>query len=65
MYTLKEAIAKARQGIKMTHEFFAEDEYILVQNGMIIFEDGIRTPLQDWFEDKPYLDEGWSEFKQY
>ena len=61
--TFEEAKILARQGIKMTHNYFTDNEYITMKGNMIIFEDGVEIMSGDWMEGKPYLLEGWSKFK--
>lgn len=61
--TFEEAKVLARQGVKMTHQYFTEDEYITIQGNMIIFEDGVKIFVDEWTKGKSYLQDGWSEFK--
>lgn len=49
--TLQEAKELAQQGIKVTHEYFTEDEYMTIGN-IIKFEDG----------DEIYFLDGWSKY---
>ena len=60
--TLEEAKELAQQGIKVTHQYFTEDEYMTMQGNVIIFEDGVEIYFDEWVKDKPYLLEGWSLF---
>lgn len=39
--TLQEAKELAQQGIKVTHTYFTDDEYMIMKGNMIIFEDVI------------------------
>lgn len=61
--SLEEAIVLARQGIKMTHNYFTSDEYMTMQGNMIIFEDGAKIFIKEWSEGKDYLKKGWSKFE--
>lgn len=61
--TLNEAKELAQQGVKMTHQYFTEDEYITMKENMIIFEDGCERLFDDFVKNKEYLLEGWSKFK--
>jgi hypothetical protein len=58
--TLQEAIEKARQGIKMTHEYFTDEEYMIMRGNMVIFEDGAEIYMSEWSAGKSYLLTGWS-----
>lgn len=60
--TLSEAKELAQQGIKVTHRYFTDDEYLTMKGNMIIFEDGVRIFFDEWTKDKDYLLEGWSKF---
>ena len=52
----------ARQGIKMTHIYFTDKEYLTMQGNKVLFEDGVKILWDDWFEDKEWLEYGWSRF---
>ena len=60
--TLQEAKELAQQGIKVTHEYFTDNEYMYMQGNVIIFEDDVEIFFDEWTKDKPYLLEGWSIF---
>lgn len=62
--SLTEAKALAQQGIKVTHKYFTDEEYMIMMGNQIIFEDGVRIMFDDWTKDKDYLNEGWSKFKE-
>lgn len=59
--TLQEAIILARQGIKMTHEYFSDTEWMIMHGNMIEFEDGAKIFLSEWGGNKN--DNGWSLYK--
>jgi hypothetical protein len=61
--TLEEAKEKAKKGIKVTHEYFANEEYMIMRGNMIVFEDGAKIFFNEWVEGKDYLKDGWSVFK--
>jgi lipopolysaccharide export system protein LptA len=61
--TLQQAKEKAQNGTKMTHEYFADNEYMTMRGNMIVFEDGAKIFFDEWVYQKGYLLEGWSEFK--
>jgi len=58
----EEAKTLARKGIKVKHEYFVDDEYMIMQGNLCIFEDGCKMFVNEWSEGKPYLLEGWSLF---
>jgi hypothetical protein len=60
--SLDEAKVLARQGVKMTHEYFTSDEYMTMRGNMVVFEDGVEIFLNEWTKGKDYLNEGWSKF---
>jgi hypothetical protein len=62
--TLEEAKIKAQSGIKMTHQYFTDNEYMTMQGNMIIFEDGAKIFFDEWVKDKDYLNQGWSKFEE-
>lgn len=57
--TLQEAKELAQQGIKVTHTYFTDDEYMIMKGNMIIFEDGASIFFDEWVKDKNYLLDGW------
>ena len=58
--TLGEAIGHARKGIKVTHTYFTDDEYMTMKGNVIVFEDGVRIFIDEWAKGKDYLLDGWS-----
>jgi len=58
--TFEEAKQKARKGIKVTHRYFTDDEYMTMQGNIIVFEDGVRIFADEWAKGKVYLLDGWS-----
>lgn len=61
--TLAEALALAKQGVKVTHTYFTPEEYLTMQGNLIIFEDGAKIFANEWLAGKDYLLEGWSEYQ--
>jgi hypothetical protein len=61
--TLQEAKILAQQGIKVTHEYFADNEWLIMHNNLIKFEDGVTIFFDEWVEGKDWVNEGWSEFQ--
>ena len=58
--TFEEAKEQARKGIKVTHTYFTDDEYMTMRGDIIIFEDGVEIFAEDWMKGKAYLNDGWS-----
>jgi ABC-type uncharacterized transport system ATPase subunit len=58
--TFEEAKEKARQGIKVTHKYFTDVEYMTMRENLIIFEDDVKIFADDWLKGKDYLKDGWS-----
>lgn len=58
--TLDEAVTQARNGIKVTHTYFTDNEYMTMRGNMIVFEDGAKIYLDEWTKGKDYLLTGWS-----
>jgi len=45
----QEAIQAMLEGKKVTHRYFTDDEWVTMENGKIVFEDGIRcSPEEFW-----------------
>ena len=61
--TLEEAKALAKQGIKVTHEYFSSEEHMIMQGNMIVFEDGVKIFFDEWVNGKDHLLDGWSKFE--
>lgn len=61
--TLQEAKQQAQQGIKVTHVYFTENEYMTMAGNIITFEDGVRIYFDEWVKGKEYLLTGWSIYK--
>ena len=60
--TQTEALLAMKDGNKITHEYFTEDEYVHVgSDGQVVFEDGVKVP-RSWWE-KDYLQKGWSIYR--
>ena len=60
----EEAKAAARRGIKVTHRYFTDDEYMTMEGNQIVFEDGTRIFANEWAEGKDYLLDGWSIYNE-
>lgn len=62
--TLTEAKVLAQQGIKVTHKYFTDDEYMTMKNNIIEFEDGVTIFFDEWTAGKDYLLEDWERFEK-
>ncbi len=48
-FTKAEAIEKMKEGIKMRHCHFSDDEWAIMENGKMVLEDGVRcSPHEFW-----------------
>lgn len=59
--TKQEAIAAMREGKKVRHRYFSDDEYIKIQDDMIVTEEGY-TVLQTefwYFRQDSHFDVDW------
>lgn len=61
--TLQEAKELAQKGVKMTHRYFTDMEYLTMRNNVVIFEDGSSMDFDDWVKGKDYLLNGWSKYE--
>lgn len=61
---LQDAKILAQHGIKVTHEYFADNEYLTMSGNLITFEDGVQVFFNEWVEGKDYLLDGWSKYKE-
>jgi hypothetical protein len=60
---LQEAKELAQQGVRMTHQDFTSDEWMIMKGNMIHFEDGMKIFFEEWVCGKPYLLNGWSRYE--
>ncbi len=60
--TRQEAIKLMEQGLKVTHDYFSEDEWMTIKNGKYVFEDGVKcNPDEFWkYRQDASWDEDWS-----
>ncbi len=63
--TKSEAIKAMREGVKVTHRYFTNDEFIKMESNKIIDEnDCILCPDEFWsYRTNAWFDSGWSIFK--
>lgn len=59
---LKQAKSLAQQGVRVKHRYFGDNEWMVMKNNVIIFEDGNTVFFDEWTQDKDYLQDGWEEF---
>ncbi len=64
--TKEEAVALSRrEGVKIKHRYFSDNEFILVQGAMVFLTEGYKTDINDFFSyrrDESW-NTGWSLFK--
>lgn len=58
----KEAFQAMREGKKVRHVYFSDDEWMTIQNSKIVFEDGVQCTQKQFFMDRTGSDweEGYS-----
>ena len=64
--TKAQALDAMQSGQKITHRFFSPDEWMTIDNGKILLEDGVRCMPNDFFKyrsDKSWND-GYSLYKR-
>jgi len=59
----------ARLGVKVTHKYFTPEEWMIMDENIIIFEDGASIDADEWAadewaRDKDFLDDGWSKWEE-
>ncbi len=42
--TKMEAVVAMKNGEKVTHRYFSEDEYVTIKDGYYVFEDEVKCP---------------------
>ena len=64
--TKQEAIQSMEEGYKVTHEYFTDEEWMKLRNGVYIFEDGVKcTPNEFWkHRQAEWYNEGWSIYEE-
>lgn len=45
----KEAINEMRNGKKVTHRWFSKNEWMTIEKGRILLEDGVRCDIDEFF----------------
>lgn len=57
--TKQEAIKAMQKGQKVTHRYFTPNEWMTIENGQIVLEDGVRcSPYEFW---RWRTDESWND----
>lgn len=61
-----EAIKMMEQGRKMTHVYFSPDEWVTMDNGLMLFEDGCKTTPRLFWMDRTgeRWETGWNVFNE-
>jgi hypothetical protein len=62
---IKEAKEQCIQGNKVTHELFADDEFVVCKDGKFMDENGLELPFDEFWnyrEKKDYFQEEWELF---
>lgn len=62
--TFEEAREHARKGVKITHEYFTDNEYLTMKGNLMIFEDGVEIFAADFLKGKDYMINGWSLYQE-
>lgn len=57
--TKQEALELMQQGVKITHEWFSDDEWMIMWGNTITFEDGVKCSTYEFFGIRN--DESWDE----
>ena len=60
-----EAVQAMKEGKKLTHRWFSNEEWITDKDGAFEFEDGCRCGYEEFFEDRDSgsWQTGWSLYK--
>lgn len=64
--TKKEAIKLMEQGVKMTHYYFTPDEWVYIDNGQYVLEDGVECIGLEFWEWRKCSDweNGWERWQK-
>lgn len=59
--TKQEAIAAMKEGYKVTHRYFSDDEWVTMEGSKFLFEDGCKVPYDLFWQDRisPAWDIDW------
>lgn len=61
--TREEAIKQMHRGEKITHRYFSSDEWMTIEKGMFLLEDGVKVPFELFWKDRQ--GEGWEDGYEY
>lgn len=50
--TKQEAIHAMVRGERVMHRFFTPEEWVIMKNGVVVFEDGVRCSLIEFWNDR-------------
>lgn len=66
-HTKTEAIDLMKQGVKMRHRYFSDNEWVVIEDGKMLFEDGVRcTQQMFWFDRmQDSWQTGWAKFEEW
>lgn len=64
--TKQEAIEAMRQRKKVTHSYFTDDEFIKMEKGKIVTEEGYSAPPEEFwkYRQSVWWNEGWELFEE-
>lgn len=48
--TKTEALEAMKMGKKVTHRYFSADEWMTIENGLILLEDGVKCSITEFFK---------------
>ena len=57
--TKEEAIKAMKNGFKVTHKWFADNEWMTIKNGKIVLEDGIELDFYEFWNSR--FQDGWKD----
>lgn len=57
--TKQEAVHAMDAGNKVRHRYFSDNEWATMKNGCILFEDGVKMSVIEFWNDR--TDKGWDE----
>lgn len=63
--TKQEAFEAMREGKKVTHVYFSPNEWMKIENNLLVFEDGVECTEKEFFKWRPqkWWDDGYSIFE--
>jgi hypothetical protein len=59
----EQALEEMRKGWKLTHGYFTDDEWVTIENNLMVFEDGVKISVEEFFDiRKEGFDNGWTKW---